>query len=257
MFRLSTGDDVVNNKTEEQGGGLEPRGRTDRRLRADAQRNIEALLRSAMTVFATSGVDAPVREIAEKAGVGIGTVYRHFPQRSDLIVGVFRHEVNACADAAAVLATEHEPGEALARWMQRYVDFISAKRGLATALHSGNPAYETLPAYFRKRLQPALQTLLDAAAATGEVRAGVEPHDLMRAVASLCAPAHAGDPTHAHRMVALLVDGLRYGASVSGRTSKKRLHPRPHQSKLNANRSGTDTSKNMPPGNKESYEDRG
>ena len=205
----------MNDKTEVRGVGLEPRDRTDRRLRADAKRNIDALLQSAMAVFATSGVDAPVRQIAEKAGVGIGTVYRHFPQRSDLIVAVFRREVDACADAAAVLATEHEPGEALARWMQRYVDFISAKRGLAAALHSGNPAYDTLPAYFQKRLRPALQSLLEAAAAAGEVRAGVEPDDLLRAVASLCAPAHDRDPAHARRMVALLADGLRYGASPS------------------------------------------
>src|SRR5262249_32298351 len=153
------------------------------------------------------------REIAEKAGVGIGTVYRHFPQRSDLIVAVFRHEVDACADAAAVLATEHEPGEALARWVQRYLDFIAAKRGLAGALHSGDPAYDTLPAYFEKRLRPALQTLLDAAVAAGAVRAGVEPYDLLRAVASLCTPVRDGDTEHARRMVALLVDGLRYGAS--------------------------------------------
>jgi AcrR family transcriptional regulator len=173
------------------------------------------LLRSAMVVFATSGVNAPVRQIAEKAGVGVGTVYRHFPQRSDLIVAVFRREVDACADAAAVLATGHEPGEALARWMQRYVDFISAKRGLAAALHSGNPAYDSLPAYFQKRLRPALQTLLEAAAAAGEVRAGVEPDDLLRAIASLCAPAQDGDPAHARRMVALLADGLRYGAGPS------------------------------------------
>src|SRR5215472_11610110 len=212
MFRLSRSD-AVNSKTEEQGHGLEPRGRTDRRVRADAQRNIDTLLRSAMTVFATSGVDAPVREIAEKAGVGIGTIYRHFPQRSDLIVAVFRREVDACADAAPALATENEPGEALARWMQRYVDFIAAKRGLATALHSGNPAYETLPAYFQRRLRPALKTLLEAATAAGEVRAGVEPNDLLRAVASLCAPAHDGNPAHPRRIVALLVDGLRYGAS--------------------------------------------
>jgi AcrR family transcriptional regulator len=202
----------MNRKTEEQGHGLEPRGRADRRVRADAQRNIDTLLRSAMEVFATSGVDAPVRQIAEKAGVGIGTLYRHFPQRSDLIVAVFRSEADACADAAAVLATEREPGEALARWIQRYVDFISAKRGLAAALHSGNPAYDTLTTYFQKRLRPALQTLLEAAAATGEVRADVEPDDLLRAVTSLCAPAHDGDPAHAQRMVALLVDGLRYGA---------------------------------------------
>jgi len=183
------------------------------KMRADAQRNIDTLLRSAMEVFATSGVEAPVRRIAEKAGVGIGTVYRHFPQRSDLIVAVFRREVDACADAATALAAEHEPGEALARWMQRYVDFIAAKRGLATALHSGNPAYETLPAYFQKRLRPALKTLLEAAATAGEVRVGVEPDDLLRAVASLCAPAHDGNPAHPRRMVALLVDGLRYGAS--------------------------------------------
>ena len=182
-------------------------------MRVDAQRNIDALLQAAMAVFATSGVDAPVRAIAEKARVGIGTIYRHFPQRSDLIVAVFRREVDACADAATALAAEHEPGEALARWMQRYVDFIAAKRGLATALHSGNPAYETLPAYFQRRLRPALKTLLEAATAAGEVRAGVEPNDLLRAVASLCAPAHDGNPAHPRRMVALLVDGLRYGAS--------------------------------------------
>jgi AcrR family transcriptional regulator len=206
---------LVNDKTEDRGDGLEPRGRTARRVRADAQRNIDALLQSAMVVFATSGVNAPVRQIAEKAGVGVGTVYRHFPQRSDLIVAVFRREVDACADAAAALATGHEPGEALARWMQRYVDFISAKRGLAAALHSGNPAYDSLPAYFQKRLRPALQTLLEAAAAAGEVRAGVEPDDLLRAIASLCAPAQDGDPAHARRMVALLADGLRYGASPS------------------------------------------
>ena len=203
----------MSDKVGEQGDGLERRGRTDRRVRADALRNIDTLLQSAMAVFATSGVDAPVREIAEKAGVGVGTVYRHFPQRSDLIGAVFRHEVDACADAAAVLATEHQPGEALARWMQRYVDFIAAKRGLAAALHSGNPAFDTLPAYFEKRLRPALQTLLEAAAAAGEVRADVEPYELLRAVALLCTPAQDGDPAKARRMVALLIDGLRYGAS--------------------------------------------
>jgi AcrR family transcriptional regulator len=211
----------VNRKTPQKVQPAEPPHPTDRRVRADAQRNIDTLLRSALTVFATSGVDAPVREIAEKAGVGIGTVYRHFPQRSDLIVAVFRREVDACADAAAVLAAEHKPGEALALWMQRYVDFISAKRGLAAALHSGDPAYDTLPAYFQKRLRPALQTLLEAAAAAGEVRVGVKPDDLLRAVPSLCAPSYGGDPAQARRMVALLADGLRYGASFSDPNRRK------------------------------------
>jgi hypothetical protein len=112
----------------------------------------------------------------------------------------------------------YEPGEALARWMQRYVDFIAAKRGLAAALHSGNPAYESLPAYFEKRLNPALITLLETATAAGEVRADVEPDDLLRAAASLCTALHNGDPVHARQMVALLVDGLRYRASPSANT---------------------------------------
>jgi AcrR family transcriptional regulator len=186
-----------------------------RPVRADAKRNMDALLEAALAVFAASGVDAPVREIAEKAGVGVGTVYRHFPQRSDLIVAVFRREVDACADAAPALAAEHEPGEALARWMQRYAAFIATKRGLATALHSGNPAFDALPGYFRQRLESTLRTLLEAAAAAGEVRTDVVAEELLGAVASLCMHAHGQGPDHARRMVALLVDGLRYGAKPS------------------------------------------
>jgi len=213
------GDDLMNDKTEDPKNDLETHEHTNRRVRADAQRNINALLQSAMMVFATSGVDAPVREIAEKAGVGVGTVYRHFPQRSDLIVAVFRHEVDACADAAADLSVQYEPGEALARWMQRYVDFIANKRGLAAALGSGNPEYATLPAYFEKRLNPVLRTLLETAAAAGEVRADVEPYDLLRAAASLCTGIHNGDSKFTRQMVALLVDGLRYRANSSASTS--------------------------------------
>lgn len=203
------------------GDGLEPRDHTERPVRADAQRNIDSLLRSAMAVFAVSGVDAPVREIAEKAGVGIGTVYRHFPQRSDLVAAVFCHEVDACADAAPLLAAEHGPGEALARWMQRYAAFIATKRGLAIALHSGNPVFDTLPIYFHKRLQPSLQTLLDAAIAAGEVRADVAADDLLKAVASLCMQAHDAGPAYARRMVALLIDGLRFGARLSVNTPER------------------------------------
>ncbi len=214
MFRLSTVE-IVNRKTSKKGHDTQPPRTAARQLRADAQRNLDALLQSALAVFAASGVDAPVRQIAETAGVGVGTVYRHFPQRSDLIVAVFRREVDACADAAVDLAAEHKPGEALARWMQRYVDFISAKRGLAAALHSGDPAYDSLPAYFQKRLRPALKTLLDAAVAAGEVRPGIKPDDLLTAVPSLCAPSHGGDPAQARRMVALLADGLRYGVNPS------------------------------------------
>jgi AcrR family transcriptional regulator len=186
---------------------------TSRPIRADAQRNLDALLEAALAVFATSGVDAPVREIAVRAGVGVGTVYRHFPERSDLIAAVFRREIDACANAAPILAAEHAPGEALARWMQRYAAFIGAKRGLAKALHSGDPAFDNLPGYFDQRLRPALRTLLKAAVAAGEVRADVDADDLLGAAASLCMSVHNAGPEHARRMVALLVDGLRYGAS--------------------------------------------
>lgn len=190
------------------GGGVKPRS-----VRADARRNLDNLLEAALSVFAASGVDAPVREIAEKAGVGVGTLYRHFPTRADLVAAVFRHEVDACADAAPILAVEHNPGEALTRWIQRYADFIATKRGLAGALHSGHPAYGSLRDYFGQRLRPALEMLLKAAAAAGDVRGDVESEDLLGAVASLCMQTPVDRPDQARRMVALLVDGLRYGAS--------------------------------------------
>src|SRR6476661_5373733 len=131
-----------------------------RTKRVDAQRNLRSLLQAAMDVFAPCGVDAPVREIAERAGVGVGTVYRHFPQRADLILAVLKSQIDACADAAPAFAREHEPAEALARWMQRYVEFIVTKRGLSSALQSDNAAYAALPDYFYARLRPALGGLL-------------------------------------------------------------------------------------------------
>lgn len=156
-----------------------------------------------------------MREIAERAGVGVGTIYRRFPQRSDLIAAVFRHEVDACADAASTLLQQHEPGEALERWIQRYVDFLVAKRGLASSLYSGAPAFETLPAYFDSRFEPALQSLLDAGVAAGVLRDELRAFDLLRAVANLCRPSGNDDPGQARRLAALLVDGLRYQADRS------------------------------------------
>jgi AcrR family transcriptional regulator len=197
-----------------------PEEGSPRRMRADAQRKMHSLLQAAMEIFAKSGVDAPVREIAERAGVGLGTVYRHFPQRSDLIKAVFQSNVDACADAAPVLAGQYEPGEALARWMQRYVDFVATKRGLAAALHSGDPAYNTLPEYFNQHLRPALKTLLDAAVAAGEVRPGVDAGELLLAVATLSYGSNGKEPVYARKMVDLLVDGLRYGAGRKAARTK-------------------------------------
>lgn len=172
--------------------------------RADAQRNVAAVVEAAKAVFGESGVDAPVREIAARAGVGVGTLYRHFPHRSDLVVAVFRQEIDDCADAADRLAAECSPADALTRWLYRYTEFMATKRGLAAALHSGDPAFDPLPAYFDQRLLPALAGLLAAASATGEVRADVDADDLIHAVAQLSA-----DPERGRRMVDLLIDGLR------------------------------------------------
>lgn len=183
-----------------------------RRMRSDAQRNLGSLLEAAKTVFASSGVDAPAKEIADLAGVGVGTLYRHYPQRSDLVKAVFQREVDACADAAPALAAEHQPVVALAKWLDRFTEFIATKRGLATALHSGDPAFDALPGYFMQRLGPALGGLLDAAAAAGEIRADISPKDLLYAVSTLCMPLTDEGPAYSQRMVGLLVDGLRYGA---------------------------------------------
>ncbi len=185
-------------------------------MRADARRSRDALLAAAKTVFATSGVDAPIREIADKAGVGLGTLYRHFPRRSDLIAAVFRREIDACADIAPVLAQTHAPFEALAGWIRRYAAFVATKRGLARALHSGDPAFDSLPGYFDERLRPALRMLLNAASAAGVARDDVDADDLIGAVASLCMSAQSGEFGQAERMVDLLIDGMRAGA---GRTT--------------------------------------
>jgi AcrR family transcriptional regulator len=180
-------------------------------MRADAQRNVGALLQAARKVFATSGVDAPAKEIADLAGVGVGTLYRHFPQRSDLVKAVVEDGIDARADAA--LAAAREPGAAaLAGWLHGFTDFVATKRGLAAALHSGNPAFDALPGYFYQRLEPALGTLLDAAAATGEIRADVNAGDLLRAVALLCTPISDQGISFNQRMIDLLIDGLRYPA---------------------------------------------
>ncbi|MDP9842876.1 TetR/AcrR family transcriptional regulator [Streptosporangium lutulentum] len=189
--------------------------RAPRRLRADAQRNVDSLLEAAKAVFGTSGVDAPAKEIADLAGVGVGTLYRHFPQRSDLVKAVFQREVNACADAAPALTAAYEPGVALAKWLHRYTEFLATKRGLAAALHSGDPAFDALPCYFMQRLGPTLGSLLEAATASGEIRAGISSKDLLYAVANLCMPTEDEGIAYSQRMVALLVDGLRYGAEAS------------------------------------------
>src|SRR3984885_12770276 len=124
------------------------------RKRADARRNEQALLAAAAAVFVTSGVDAPLRDIAARAGVGMGTIYRHFPTRAYLIIAVYRHQVEACAEAGpALLASASTPHAALAQWVDLFVDFLVTKHGLAAAL-SDNARFEALHAWFLDRLVP-------------------------------------------------------------------------------------------------------
>ncbi|MEV6130812.1 TetR/AcrR family transcriptional regulator [Streptomyces violaceusniger] len=180
-----------------------------RRQRADAQRNLHALVDAARAVFDTTGVDAPAKEIADLAGVGVGTLYRHFPLRSDLVKAVVEGGVDAIADLGPQLSAEHGPEDALREWLRQYTMFLGSKRGLAPALHSGDPAYKELPGYFMAKVGPVLAALLDSAVTAGVARDDVSAHDVLYAVANLCMPVPVERPGYQpQRMVAVLVDGL-------------------------------------------------
>jgi AcrR family transcriptional regulator len=188
----------------------EETARTPARKRADARRKEQALLDAAAAVFVSAGVDAPVRDIAAAAGVGMGTIYRHFPTRADLVIAVYRHQVEACAAAGPVLlASNSSPHVALTRWVDLFVDFLVTKHGLAAALQSDSARFETLHAYFLDRLVPVCASLLEAAAAAGEIRPDMDAYGLMRAIGSLCAGTGGDSRYDARRMVGLLIAGLR------------------------------------------------
>ena len=180
------------------------------RKRADARRNEEVLLDAAAAIFVTSGVEAPVRDIAARAGVGTGTIYRHFPPRADLIIGVYRHQVEACAEAGpALLATCATPHAALGQWIDLFVDFLVTKHGLAAVLRSGDSGFGTLHAYFLDRLVPVCTQLLDAAVESGEIRSDLTALELMRGVGNLCIGADSDPGYHARQLVEVLIAGLR------------------------------------------------
>lgn len=180
-----------------------------RPLRADAQRSADALVEAARELFATTGVDATTRDIAERAGVGAGTLFRRFPQRADLIAAVFNEEMDACAEAATTLAVDYPPFEALLKWMQVYANFVSTKRGLAKALSSGDPVFLGVFARFDQRLRPAARQLYEVAAAAGEARPDMDAAEILCAVSTLCMSSYDGKPDHALQMVNLFMEGLR------------------------------------------------
>jgi AcrR family transcriptional regulator len=179
------------------------------RKRADARRNEQSLLDAAAAAFVASGVDVPVRDIAARAGVGMGTIYRHFPTRADLVIAVYRHQVEACAEAGPALLAAHPPYVALTHWVDQFVDFLVTKHGLAAALHSDNAGFHALHTYFVDRLLPVAAHLLEAAAATGEIASGTDPYGFMRAIGNLCVGAEGDERYDARQMVGLLVAGLR------------------------------------------------
>ncbi|MBS0994296.1 MAG: TetR/AcrR family transcriptional regulator [Gluconobacter cerinus] len=181
-----------------------------RRPRSDGQRNREHLLNVAKTAFTAGEIDIPLDEVARRAGVGIGTLYRHFPNRDALIEAVYRVELDRLADAAPVLAAQHPPVEALRAWMRLFVDYIAAKQVIAPALNGLVGGTSALYAQSGIVLQGAIDTLVAAAVASGDLNAEIEPIDLLRALAGVSNfSAGPGWETSAKRLVDILIAGSR------------------------------------------------
>jgi len=182
-----------------------------RKPRADAIRNRERVLEAAKAVFSQGGPEASLEAVARHAGVGIGTLYRHFPTREALYEAVYRREVEQLVELARHLVeTKIAPVEALRRWLRAGVEFMATKKGMAAALATAARGSPELMAYSLDRLTRAVGELLQRAAAAGEVRADIEPEDLLRALVGMCY-AHDGTGWQPKvlRLVDVFIDGLR------------------------------------------------
>ena len=188
-----------------------------RALRADAQRNRDALLAAAIEAFAENGTETSLEDIAKRAGVGIGTLYRHFPTREALVVEAYRRGVDVVCDNAARLLSEGPPDAALLEWMTGFVDYVASKRGLAGTLkQSSDGSHNELKAAMRAKLLASMTLMTESAVADGSIRSDVVPDDLLRTLSGVCMMSDQPDwQDQARRMVALLMDGLRYGAPVA------------------------------------------
>jgi len=185
----------------------------EKTLRADAQRNRDKLVKAASLAFAEHGIDTSLEQIAERAGVGIGTLYRHFPTREHLVEVVYAREVEALCRAADDLARKHPSDVALAQWMQRFVDYIAAKRGMAESLKLLLASNSEFFAEASGKIPAALQKLIDAAIADGAIRNDIDNSDLMSALSGIYGAPQTPDwRERSKRLVALLMDGLRWGA---------------------------------------------
>ncbi|GIG34926.1 TetR/AcrR family transcriptional regulator [Cellulomonas pakistanensis] len=182
------------------------------RRRADAERNIAALLEAAAAEFVRAGVDVPVRDVATRAGVGVGTIYRHFPTRADLVIAVYRHQIDSLAQRGPeLLRTASSPSAALTTWVDEFVDFLVTKHGLAGALRSTDPSFDALHTSFVSRLVPVCGELLAAGRGTGELTDALGAYELMRSVGNLCIGAETDERYDARAAVAVLLAGLRSG----------------------------------------------
>jgi AcrR family transcriptional regulator len=180
-----------------------------RPMRADARRNSELLISTARQVFTEKGAEAPLDEIAKRAGVGAGTLYRHFPSRESLIEAVYRDEVDHLGAVATELLAEYPPGEALDRWMHEQVGFVNHRRGLAGTLKAMLTPGTELMTWCRTRLIDACTELVDAAKAAGVIRQDVQPYDLLRLGHGLAVASETGTDEEAERMLNVVLAGLK------------------------------------------------
>jgi AcrR family transcriptional regulator len=181
-----------------------------RRLRADGQRNRERLTEVAKLAFAELGADVSLDEIARRAGVGIGTLYRHFPTRDAIIEAVYRREVEQLAGSAARLLASLPPGEALHEWMRLFVDYIATKKVMASAIGAIVASTPELYASSVGQITNAMVLLVDRASAVGDIRPNVDPNDLLRALVGFTyGNTSPGWQASALRLIDILIDGLR------------------------------------------------
>ncbi len=189
---------------------------TSRKLRADAVRNRERVLAAAKAVFSAGGAGASLEAVARRAGVGIGTLYRHFPTREALYEAVYQHEVQQLWELAERLKDETSPVEALRRGMRAIVEFVATKKGMSAALALAVTGFSELHDRSSPRLEKAAGILLKRAVAAGEIRSGIDPGDLMRAVVGMClVHSQPGWQAKVLPLVDVLVDGLRLPMMIS------------------------------------------
>ena len=183
---------------------------TPRKPRADAQRNRERLVETAKAAFAEVGPDVSLEEIARRASVGIGTLYRHFPTRDAIVEAVYRREVQQLADGATRLLETLSPGQALHAWMRLFVNYIATKKVMASALGSIVGGASELFAYSGVQITGAMSLLVDSAVAAGDIRPDVDPNDLLRALVGFTYGNGSRQwQASALRLIDLLMDGLR------------------------------------------------